>query len=254
MAGLTTKLTIPVVLIATMAIGLTAFLNLGKFDRTLGELETSRARFTINEIHATLEMGLGLGLPLRGLANAQGVVEYEIQRNPAIVAIVVHDEQGEIVFHAGFPMEGDTVPASWRPYISGARAKSWSLRENDEQIIGAGLTSVIGAQVGGVALRYSLRDHNRIVAEVGAYLRKTAGIGILLTALVAIAGISLLIRNTTGRLKRIERSLVPGASTSESSESTTLAKEVVLTSQAALRELSDGHAALSANATPTETR
>lgn len=252
MAGLTTKLTIPVVLIATMAIGLTAFLNLGKFDRTLGELETSRARFTLNEIHGTLDLGLALGLPLRGIANAQGVLEYEIQRNPAIVAIVVHDEQGAIAFHAGFPMEGDMVPASWRPYLVGKGAKSWSLRENDEQVIGAGLTSVIGTPVGGIGMRYSLRDHDKTVTEVGAYLRKTASIGILITALVAIAGISLLIRSTTGKLKRIERSLASGDG--DGSTSTTLVKDVVVTSNAALRDLSDGHAALSGQSSAAGTR
>jgi hypothetical protein len=252
MAGLTTKLTIPVTLIATLAIGLTAFLNLGKFDRTLGDLHASRARYILNEIHAAVDIGLGLGLPLRSVVNAQAVIEYELRRNPEIAAIVIHDEQGAVVFQAGAALADGMLPTSWRPHAVGKRAAGWSLREEGHQVVGAGLTSVIGAPVGGVALRYATAEQERTVASMAAYLSRMALTGILLTAAATALGIGFLHRRISRRLQRIAGTLDSGAPGAGTSEAVALAGEIASTSQAALQEIASRRAALATLPAPDE--
>ena len=65
----------PIAIISAMAIGLTAFLNIGKFDRTLNDLEKSRLQMIVGDIKANLATGLNLGLPLKSLENAQALIE-----------------------------------------------------------------------------------------------------------------------------------------------------------------------------------
>ena len=65
----------PIAIISAMAIGLTAFLNIGKFDRTLNDLEKSRLQMIVGDIKANLATGLNLGLPLKSLENAQALID-----------------------------------------------------------------------------------------------------------------------------------------------------------------------------------
>jgi len=99
MSRLSMTITAPIVLIPALAIGLTVFLNVGKLDRTLGELEDSRLRFTVNVLRQNLETGLDLGLPVRGLGNAQAAIDFEALQDPDIVAIIVRDDKGRLTAH-----------------------------------------------------------------------------------------------------------------------------------------------------------
>ncbi len=241
-SGLSVKITIPIVLISSLALGLTAFLNLGKFDRTLTELESSRTRFVVSDIHANLETGLGLGLPLKGLANAQEVIDFEARKDPSILSISIYDETGTVVFHTGQALGSATVPKSWNSPMHGKGTKHWQVSEGDEHVIGASLTSVIGAPVGGLALRYSQRAHNTIVGSVASALMQSSIIGIVATALIAVFGINFLVARTGKKLQRFEKMLESAAPETAvptaDADAMVLVSGVVNSSRAAMQELS----------------
>ena len=80
--GLQARIVAPVMLVAALAVALSAFLNYGKFLRTFTELEASRFVFIASDIDGVIEGGLDLGVSLRGMVTAQAVIEDEAQRDP----------------------------------------------------------------------------------------------------------------------------------------------------------------------------
>ncbi|SFV04645.1 hypothetical protein [Pseudoduganella namucuonensis] len=184
MSRLSVTITAPIVLISVLAIGLTVFLNVGKLDRTLAELEESRLRYTVNALRQNLETGLDLGLPVRSLGNAQAAIDFEASQDPDIVSIVVRDEAGQPVFHTS------------RPAADGRGADA----DPDSIKVGATLSNNLGAEVGAIELRYSRRGHDEFIAGISAHL--------LLAALVATA-VSILLTLVVTRqwVRRIGRTL-----------------------------------------------
>jgi hypothetical protein len=246
-SGLSIKITIPIVLISAMAIGLTAFLNHGKFERTFTELESSRIQFVVNDIRANLETGLGMGLPLNGLANAQAVIDFEARKDPSILSISVYDETGAVVFHTGRSMGGTTVPKSWKPITNAKSERDWQITEPDAFVVGTGLSGILGAQTGGLALRYSRQAHDGVVDSVAHALKLASIVGIVCTALIAILGIHLLVARTHRRLQGIEYSLAPAAmegaeisARKATSEAVVLVAGVINSSRAAMQDLTAG--------------
>lgn len=240
------KITIPVIFIAVLAILLTAFLNHGKFVRTTTELESTRIRFVVNDIKANLETGLGLGLSLKSLANAQEVIDFEARKDTSILAIVIYDETGAVVFHSGRSL-GTTIPTTWRQSANERHEHNWLIADDDALVVGANLTSAIGTAAGGVALRYSRQVHNDVVDSVARSLKLASAAVIALTVLAALVGVNVLVRQTDSKLKRIEELLDPEKLDSpepprkqDGSEAMGLAADVLHTSRSALRDLSAG--------------
>lgn len=242
-SGLSIKITAPIVIISALAIGLTAFLNLGKFERTFSELERSRIRFVVSDLRANLETGLGLGLALKGLANAQAVIESEAKSDPSILSISLYDESGTVVFHTGERLPTSTIPAGWKSAAT-KETRDWQLLEDDALVVGTSLASVIGVDAGGMALRYSRAAHDSVVDSVAESLKMAAVLGTLLTALVAMLGISLILIQTNRKLTRIEQSLRDiGSGKPHSpvgtggSEADALIDSVVTSTRAAMQDL-----------------
>jgi hypothetical protein len=241
MASLSFKVTAPVVLISAFAIGLTVFLNTGKFDRALGEIEASRMQYTLQEIKSNIETSLGLGLQLQGIASAQTTLEFEQKQDPAILSISVYNDAGRLLFHAGQALEGEQVPEDWRPFLSGNAGRQWELKDPENKIVGSELTSVMGSRVGGVAVRYSQRQHRATVQAVTEQLQDWGLIAMIATALSSALTIGLLLRQTARRLRGIERSLtVVGESEGDGTAvvgGIALVASVVTSSRAALQDL-----------------
>lgn len=186
MSRLSVTITAPILLISALAIGLTVFLNVGKLDRTLGELEQSRRQFTLNNLRENLETGLDLGLPVRGLGNAQAAIERETRQDPGIVAIRVLDDRGAVAFYAGRAVETG---------------------EADAFQIRTALSNNLGAQVGAIELRYSRRDHDSFIAAVAGQLRNAALVAALVASVVAVFGIGLWVRRIRRTIRTIEHTL-----------------------------------------------
>jgi hypothetical protein len=252
-SGLSFKITAPIVLIAVLATGLTGFLNLGKFERTLSELENSRTQFVVSDIHANLETGLALGLSLKGLANAQEVIDFEASKDPSILSISIYDEMGTVAFHTGQPLTSPKVSPSWKPPAGDKNGTNWRISTADEHIVGTNLVSVIGAPIGGLALRYSQRQHNDLVQSLADSLLLSSAVGIAVTTAVAILGIHLLIGGTGKKLERIEASLefviqeIAAPQPAAGSDADSLVAGVISSTRAVMQDLAAGQKSFSAN-------
>lgn len=170
MSRLSTSITAPIILISALAIGLTVFLNIGKLDRTLGELEDSRLRFTVNALRENLETGLDLGLPVTGLGNAQDAIEFEARQDPGIVYIAVRDAAGAVAFSTGKGVEPDAIT------------------------VGAQLSNNLGAKVGAVELHYSRRNHQALIGDLSRHLLLAAAAATAISTLLAVGGVRLWVR------------------------------------------------------------
>ena len=185
MSRLSITITTPIVLISALAIGLTVFLNVGKLDRTLGELEQSRLHFTLNNLRENLETGLDLGLPVKGLGNAQAAIDREARQDPDIVSIAVLDDGGAVAFSTGRPADTDII----------------KLR--------TGMSNNLGVQVGAIELHYSRRAHDSFIAGISGQLMIAALAAVALSSLIAVLGIRLWVRRIRRTLRSIEATLDP---------------------------------------------
>lgn len=197
---LSIKLTSSIALISAMAIGLTAFLNIGKFDRTLNDLEKSRLQIVVGDIKANLETGLSFGLPLKSLENAQALIASQAKQDANILDILVHDENGAILFHSDPKPMSSAIPQSWK---SAAKAGGWFLEEEATLVAANKLTGGISQDLGGVAIRYSMVAHQDTVREVQEKLILASLLTIAMTVLLSYLGISVFTRKNRQQLGRV---------------------------------------------------
>lgn len=198
----------PIAIISALAIGLTAFLNIGKFDRTLSDLERSRLQMVVGDIKTNLETGLSLGLPLKSLENAQSLIDTQAKQDPNILDILVHDENGAILFHSGTKKMSSIIPPAWQIAANTAGERTWLLKEENAEtkelsvVVASKLTGGISQDLGGIAVRYSMATHQDTVREVQEKLTLMSLATIFITALLSHLGIVLFTRNSDQQLGR----------------------------------------------------
>ena len=197
---LSLKITTPIAIISAMAIGLTAYLNISKFDRTLNDLEKSRLQMVVGDIKANLETGLSLGLPLKSLDNAHALIDAQAKQDPNILDILVHDENGVVLFQNETQRTFSTIPQAWRLAATGQGERAWFLKEEGTKteepalVVTATLSGGISQDLGGVAIRYSMAAHQNTLREVQEKLVLASLANIFVTALLCYLGIKLFTR------------------------------------------------------------
>lgn len=223
MSRLSVTITAPIILISVLAVALTVFLNIGKLDRTLTELEDSRLRFTVNALRDNLETGLDLGLPVNGLGNAQAAIDFEAAQDAGIVAIIVRDPAG--------------VPV----YTTGRTPDKQDIR------VASPLSNDLGVTAGSVELHYSRRAHDAFMSGITGQLLEAAAVATVLTGVLAALGIRLWVRRIHRTLGTIEQAFDPRAPVVEKPDrqAAELALEVNRTAGQAGRDLQEARAALS---------
>ena len=222
MSRLSVTITAPIILISVLAIALTVFLNIGKLDRTLSELEESRLRFTLNALRDNLETGLDLGLPVNGLGNAQAAIDFEAGQDRAIVAIIVRDPAGTPVSATGRPPDRRDLRVA-------------SPLQND-----------LGVTAGTLELHYSRSGHDAFMAGITGQLVEAAVVATLVTAALAALGIRLWVRRIRRTLGTIEQAFDPDAPALQEPDrqAARLAQEVTETASQARRDLREAREAL----------
>lgn len=222
MSRLSVTITAPIVLISVLAIALTVFLNVGKLDRTLSELEESRLRFTVNVLRQNLETGLDLGLPVRGLGNAQAALDFEARQDPEIVSIVVKDDKGRPAFTTGRPAEKNSTTVSLP------------------------LSNNLGVTVGAIELHYSRRSHDQFIAGISSQLLLAALAATAVSTLLAVAGTRMWVRRIGRTLGSIEHGLDQAAPAVARPDrhAAALAEQVTRSASQAMRELEQARRAI----------
>lgn len=222
MSRLSVTITAPIILLSVLAIALTVFLNIGKLDRTLTELEDSRLRFTVNALRDNLETGLGLGLPVNSLGNAQAAIDFAAAQDTGIVAIIVRDAAG--------------VPV----YSTGRAPDKRDIR------VASPLSNDLGVTAGSVELHYSRSAHDAFMSGITGQLLQAALIATLLTGVLAALGIRLWVRRIQRTLGTIEQAFDPRAPQvpKPDRQASELAQEVNRAAVRAGRDLREARAAL----------
>ncbi|MFZ6648521.1 hypothetical protein ACO0LO_22555 [Undibacterium sp. TJN25] len=240
---LSVKITVPIALISALAIGLTAFLNLGKFERSLTELESSRLQFVLGDLKSNLETGLDLGLALNSLDNAQAVIDATRKQDASILSINIYDDAGAGVFETGPDTGSPEIPPSWKRAMQSQPGHSWYLAEAGMLIVGVPLASNIKQDAGHIVMRYSRSAHDATVASLTRELVLASLAAIAVTAGLVLLGINLLVAKTNRRLAHIaqtlERSLMDPAPVARSeTEEDMLLSQVIHSSGSAMQDLS----------------
>ncbi len=232
---LSLKISLPIILVSVLAIGLTVFLNIGKLERTLSDVEESRLRFTLSDLRENLETGLDLGLPVKGLGNAQAAIDFEAKQHPEILSIDVIDNSGAVVFHTG-----GAAPASgqaWRQAIA-TRARDWQARDSDAMVAGTKMSNNLGVTAGAIVLRYSRANHEQFMAGVTRSLVLTAAGAVAVTTILLLLGINLLLERMGRGLSAMEDALEgKGSADTINEEASALVTQVRLSANDAIAQI-----------------
>lgn len=176
------RLAILIALVLLAAVLITARLNYAKFVQVTEALDDSRYAFLAQDVKATLEASLDLGLPLEQIQNAQEVVERQRARYPEILAISVFDEQGRVLYTSGRTRPDLLARLQQEQSVSGVL--------DGDRIAATTLVNPFGAAVGGVAIRVSAQSAERrndtMVASLGSAVLSAAAIGTAAVALIAL--------------------------------------------------------------------
>lgn len=181
MSRLSVTISAPLILIGALAIGFNAYLSVGKLDRTLGELEQSRLHLILDDLRDNLETGLDLGLPIKGLGNAQAAIEREARQDSAIVGIRVLDTHGAPVFSTGDTSHGAALRAP--------------------------LSNNLGLAMGAIELRYTRQAGELSIAAYADQLTRAAAWIAAAGALLAVAAIRLWMRRIARTVDSIASTL-----------------------------------------------
>lgn len=205
--SLSAKISIAIIAIIACSLGLTAFLNLFKYEKTFLQLAQSRFGFVVFDVKSTVENSLNLGLPLIALRNTQAVIERETAQDDQILSMEVYDDTGETLFSTNRGGIGNKVPGRWLRQAGESGSAGWNLIDDEAIVVGAPLVNNFGQVVGGIALRYSRAYFDLKVWDMQLELMRVAGLIFAIAALVAILGVLLLLGGTRKSLASMEASL-----------------------------------------------
>ncbi len=176
------RLAILIALVLLAAVLITARLNYAKFVQVTESLDSSRYSFLAQDLKATLEAGLDLGLPLEQIRNAQEIVERQRARYPEILSIAVFDDDGQVIYNSGRTRPDLLARLGDQEVVS-------AVLEGD-RIAATSLVNPFGAVVGGVEIRVSAQNAERrnetMLASLASAVLSAAAIGTAAVGLIAL--------------------------------------------------------------------
>jgi len=185
------RIGLSVAFVAALSVGLSAYLNHGKFLRTYATLELDRITFIVDDIRTSVENGLDLGLSLGGMPRVQPLLSRAYSMDEDIQAVLVFDPQGKVMISAGKAPLPTEVPPDW----AARREANWTIPMGaDLTVIGASLSNGIRQSAGGVAVIHSHSLRDRILTRLAVSLSIAALIAAAAAAALAEIGNSLLMR------------------------------------------------------------
>lgn len=178
----------PIVLVTALAAGVSAFLNHGKFARTLADVESARFALIAKGVKAGIEANLNLGLSLPGLGVAPQIIERERAMVAGAATVVVFGGDRAVLFASDQDIGFDRAPEAW------AREAEWSVAFGDRRVVGMPLVNAFGTVVGGVAVLYpgDARDHAQ--SDMAWRLTAAAAASAAATAVLSLLALAVLLR------------------------------------------------------------
>jgi hypothetical protein len=201
-----------VTLIVGLALALIGMLNFFRFEQTLRTTTEARLGFVADDLKANIQTGLDLGLDLSSMTNVQSIIDREAASDSGILGIDVFDDHGQVLFSTEEDAVGSHIPEAWRAAIGSDDAAAWQASDQGQMVVGTGRTSNFGAEVGGLALRYSRASFEQQLQRMLDLLVRLGISTWIITALLSLVVSWLVFGATARRLARV-RSAVEDALT-----------------------------------------
>jgi hypothetical protein len=199
-----------VTLIVGLALALIGMLNFFRFEQTLRATTEARLAFIAKDLKANIQTGLDLGLDLSSMSNVQNIIAREAATDPRILGIDVFGDHAQVLFSTEEGAVESQIPEAWRAAIGSGGNAVWQASDHKQMVVGTRLTSNFGADVGGVALRYSRASFEEQLQRMLNLLVRLGIATWIVTALLSVVVSWLVFGSTARRLARV-RSAVESA-------------------------------------------
>ncbi|MBB4264746.1 hypothetical protein [Roseospira visakhapatnamensis] len=218
--SLTARIALTIIVVFLFAMGLTALLNLHKFDQLLTQVLRDRLAFTVEDLRSNLETRLNLGLPLDTMRHVQDTLEQRRLDDPNILSIEVFDPDGLVLFGTDRSFIGDLISPRWLDAFrsqateangtpgggdgaAGGR-RTFLVHDHDALVVGTPIVSNLGDNAGGIAIRYARAAIDRTVAATRRELMIQAAVVSAAVGFVIVLGVFAVMADIRRRLARIE--------------------------------------------------
>lgn len=197
--SLIARISITIAGLAIFATLLSGAVNYLKFVQVIRDQERSRYQFVLGDLKTTIEDSLTIGLPLPVLRNTQSLIQRTKASDAAITGITVFDQNGIRLFDTERG-HGTAAPvdADW---VQKARHnQQWSEDRPELLVEGAPIRDSLGQVIGGVVLRRSPADTQRMTSEI---LVKMVRVGLQVAigaSIASVLGVWLVLRATRAQL------------------------------------------------------
>ncbi len=205
-SDLSLQITLPVLVIVTLAIAFNGYLSYAKFEKHLVQVEMSRMKYVVDDIKGNLETGLRLGLPVKAITNAQEVITFALRKDSAILSMEVLDYAGQGIFKVGQGGGLQAAPANWRSTVITKQKYLEKLTPHSFLLI-APLLGITEDFSGALVVHYARDAHDATMRDIFRALAPINAIAILLSILIGVVGIHFLVKGALRRIDGVERAL-----------------------------------------------
>lgn len=154
-----TYVTLALLVSLAFVLALATLLNYSKFLTTYTELSDRRVALVTAWTRDSIEVLLNLGLELKGLQAAPGVLEQAKARYPYIESISLFETaSGRILYSTLSDQVGKATPPAWLTAQANATQATWHIDGEDPAVAGIRLDSSFLKGLGGIAIVYSTAD------------------------------------------------------------------------------------------------
>lgn len=178
------RLAAMMIAVVVAASALTVSLNYLKFRRVLRAQEDVVYAFVADDLAASIEDGLNLGLPLAALQSTDIVLQRRRTAERGTLGITVFDSTSRVLFDTDHFRVGQALPEPWRPPTPDAKA--WRGDVDSGAMTASAITNTFGQRAGGVVLRYDLAP---IETRMNAILLDMIRAALLMLAITAAAAV-----------------------------------------------------------------
>lgn len=189
--GISTKVTATLVVLLGFGLGLVAYLDDAKFQKTLADLQAGRVEVVGHQIVGAIENGMNLGLALDQITNLDTILRRGARGDGDIQSVLVLDERGRVLVASDGRPVGMPLPGALDARTADGRSQGWRGRSAAAFVVGLPIVNTFGGHAGNVVVTYDTAPFDAAVAAVRPRLLET--LGLVLAVSAALGGIGVLL-------------------------------------------------------------
>lgn len=187
--SLSAKIILVLQLVFAFALALTGLLNYFKYEKTVGNIISSRFVVVASGIQSDVENSLDLGLNLSDIRNLQQLIERETAADDQILAMEIFNDGGDILYATRAGEQGRKIPEEWLRTMRRSEKSIWLATTDDAYVVGATVRNSFKQISGGLTLQYSKRLLVDKTEAVRPPLLFAGAVALVLCSLVTAVGV-----------------------------------------------------------------